>query len=65
MADLTEQVEALQQRVDALEQEVQENRALHRRLAELIDVVTELLVPLAQRDEDRVMELLDRYRESL
>lgn len=65
MADLSEQVQALQQRVEALEHEVQENRALNRRLAELIDVVTELLIPLSQRDDDRVSQLLDRYRESL
>ena len=62
---MTERLEALEQRVASLEREVQENRALNRRLAELIDVVAELLLPLSQRDEERVAELLDRYRETL
>ena len=63
--EMTERLEAIEQRVASLEREVQENRALNRRLAELIDVVAELLLPMSQRDEERVAELLDRYRESL
>jgi hypothetical protein len=43
---------------------VQENRQLNRRVAELTDVVTELLVPLADRDEERARELLASYRET-
>ena len=65
MAEMTERLREMEQRVASLEREVQENRALNRRLAELIDVVTELLLPMSQRDEDRVAELLDRYRETL
>jgi len=49
----------LEQRVAELEDEVQEARRLHRRLAELTDVVEELLVPVALRDEDRVRAFLD------
>jgi hypothetical protein len=49
-------------RVAALEEAVQDNRALNVRLAELTDVVTELLVPLADRDEDKARELLADYR---
>ena len=60
--EMTERLEAIEQRVASLEREVQENRALNRRLAELIDVVAELLLPMSQRDEERVAELLDRYR---
>ncbi|WP_395656136.1 DUF6752 domain-containing protein [Nocardioides sp.] len=44
----------LQARVEALEEEMQEARRLNRRLAELMDVVEELLVPLSQRDQARV-----------
>ncbi len=55
----------LHQRVDALEQEVQECRALNLRVAELTDLVTELLVPIAQRDEDKLGELLTRYQSRL
>lgn len=55
----------LRRRVKALEDDVQECRALNLRLAELTDLVTELLVPLSQRDEDKVNELLARYQDSL
>jgi cytidyltransferase-like protein len=48
-----------------LEAEVQENRQLHRRVAELTDVVAELLLPVADRDEERVTELLAAYRARL
>lgn len=49
-------------RLSALEDEVQENRQLNRRIAELTDVVTELLIPVADRDEEKVAELLAAYR---
>lgn len=52
-------------RLAALEAEVQENRQLNRRIAELTDVVAELLVPLAERDETRARELLAEYRVSI
>lgn len=52
-------------RLAALEAEVQENRQLNRRIAELIDVVAELLVPIDDRDEERVRELLAQYRSAL
>ena len=59
-----EGVDALRERVAELESEVQECRQLNLRLAELTDVVQELLVPLAQRDETRLaaaVERLDKY----
>ncbi len=49
-------------RLDALEAEVQENRRLNRRIAELTDLVTELVVPLARREDAEVDEILARYR---
>jgi hypothetical protein len=52
-------------RLAALEAEVQENRQLNRRIAELTDVVGELLLPIADRDEVRVRELLAAYRAGL
>ncbi len=55
----------LRRRVADLEDEMQESRRLNRRLAELTDIVQELLVPLAQRDEEKVREYLDRYSNSL
>ena len=55
----------LQRRVEELEAEVQECRAVNLRVAELVDVVTELLVPLAQGDEAKAQALLERYHGSL
>lgn len=49
-------------RLRALEDEVQELRQLNRRIAELTDVVAELLVPIQDRDEAAVQEVLERYR---
>ena len=59
------EIAELRRRVAELESEIQESRRLNRRLAELTDVVQELLVPLAQRDEAKVREYLDRYSTSL
>lgn len=55
----------LRRRVHTLEEEMQEARRLNRRLAELTDIVQELLVPLSQRDEGKVNEYLQRYSSSL
>jgi hypothetical protein len=56
---------ALRRRVTELEDEIQECRRLNVRLAELTDIVQELLVPLAERDEAKVRERLDRYAAGL
>lgn len=62
---LQDEVAVLRDQMTSLKAELNDNRALHRRLAELTDVVTELCIPLAERDETRVAEVLDRYRDSL
>ena len=49
-----QEVAALRRRVGELESEMQQARRLNRRLAELTDIVQELLVPLAERDESKV-----------
>ena len=59
------QVEELRERVAVLEDEVQECRQLNLRLAELTDVVQELLLPVAQRDEARITEVMERYTKNL
>ncbi|HWL99910.1 MAG TPA: DUF6752 domain-containing protein [Nocardioidaceae bacterium] len=51
-------------RVDRLEREVQETRRLHQRLAELTDVVAEVLVPAADRDEDKIRATLAKYNQT-
>jgi hypothetical protein len=58
-------VRRLEQRVADLEADMTEMRRHHLRLAELADVVQELLVPLASRDEEKVQDALERFRKSL
>jgi TolA-binding protein len=67
LASLTgvdEELRTLRGRVERLEREVQESRRLHQRLAELTDVVTEILVPAADRQDDRIRELLEKYNKT-
>ncbi len=52
-------------RIAVLEAELQEQRQLNRRIAELTDVVAELLVPLARHDQAAVDGILVRYRGSI
>jgi hypothetical protein len=52
--------DALLDRIKKLEREVQECRQLNSRLADVVDVVTELLVPALDRDDVRVAEALAR-----
>ena len=55
----------LRERVAELEREIQESRRLNMRVAELLDLVEELLVPMAQRDEEKVRRYLDSHSSSL
>ena len=58
-------LEELTARVAILEEEVREARRQQLRLAELTDVVQELLLPVSQRDQAKVDELLERYAAQL
>lgn len=58
-------VRRLEERVRDLEADVAEMRQHQLRLAELADVVSELLVPASQRDEAAVVEAVERFRKSL
>jgi uncharacterized coiled-coil protein SlyX len=49
----------LSARVDELEEELMQQRVLNRRIAELADVVAELLIPAVDRDEARLTALLE------
>ena len=63
--DLAAEMDRLAARLHALEEEVQESRRLNRRVAELTDVVQELLLPLSQRDEEKTRQALERYSSRL
>ena len=52
-------------RIEELEAEVQENRNLNLRVAELVDLVQELLIPLASQDRDRIDAALAKFQRSL
>ena len=56
---------SLDARVAALEEAVEENRRLNQRLADVVDVVTEVLVPAVDRDDERLKAALKRLNETL
>jgi hypothetical protein len=58
-------IERLEQRVADLEADLTELRRHQLRLAEIADVVQELLVPMASRDEAAIREAIERFQESL
>ena len=57
--------EELARRVEALEADVLELRRHNVRLAEIADVVQELLVPLSSRDQARIDEAIEKFSKSL
>lgn len=59
------EVEDLQERVAALESEIQELRRMNVRLAELVDVVQELMYPVAKRDEAALDAAFEKFQRSL
>ena len=60
-----EKLDKLERRVADLESDLTELRRHQLRLAELVDVVQELLVPVASRDEAAVQRAIERFQESL
>ncbi|MFL6060352.1 MAG: DUF6752 domain-containing protein [Marmoricola sp.] len=58
-------VDELFARIAELEAEVQENRNLNVRVAELVDLVAELMVPVASQDRERIEEALAKFERSL
>lgn len=65
LADQQRTIGRLRRRIEEVEAEMQECRALNRRIAELTDIVQELLVPAARRDTDKLDDLLARYADRL
>ena len=60
-----EALERLEQRVSDLEADLTQLRRHHLRLAEIADVVQELLVPMASRDEEAIEAAIKRFQEAL
>ncbi len=65
LRDQHHRLEEQAERISQLEEEVQELRRLNVRLAQLTDVVEELLLPVASRDEEKLAELLKKYSRAL
>jgi hypothetical protein len=64
-ARITRRDDDLERRVEGLEADVLELRRHHVRLAEIADVVQELLVPLASRDQARIDAAIEKFSQSL
>ena len=62
---LPNEMDHLRDRIARLEEELRESRRHQQRLAELTDVVQELLLPVSQRDQERVDEVLAKYVDHL
>lgn len=58
-------IEELTGRVAELEAEVQECRGLSRRIAEVTDLVAEVLLPAVHRDDEELRRRLEAYAEKL
>ena len=65
LAEQRDRAEGYRHRIETLEVESHDARQLQQRVAELTDIVQELLLPAADRDEDRLAELRQRYTSSL
>jgi hypothetical protein len=57
-------IAVLEAQVGELIGSVEENRRLNERLSDVLDVVTELLVPAADRDNPRVEAALEQLEKS-
>jgi hypothetical protein len=58
-------VDELYTRIAELEAAVEENRNLSLRVAELVDLVQELLIPVASQDRERIDAALAKFQRSL
>lgn len=58
-------LQRLEERIQDLEADVVQLRRHNLRLAEITDVVQELLVPVAARDEAAIQDAIARFQESL
>jgi hypothetical protein len=54
-----DRIARLEAEIAELHESVEENRRLNERLSDVLDVITELLVPAVDRDDARLREALD------
>lgn len=59
--DLSEQVAKLEQRVEELDADLLDARTQGRRIGEISDLVTELLVSEASRRDPEFQRIVDKY----
>jgi hypothetical protein len=59
-----DRISKLEAQVAELMSSVAENRRLNERLSDVLDVMTELLVPAVDRDDERLKEALDSLGKS-
>ena len=60
-----DRLDELQQRLEELQVEVQECRQLNIRLAEVTDLVEQLLLPMAAQDQEKIAAAAEKYTKSL
>ena len=60
-----DRLDELQQRIEELEAEVQECRQLNIRLAEVTDLVEQLLLPIAAQDQEKIAAAVEKYTRTL
>jgi hypothetical protein len=59
----SERISRLEAEVAELQESVEESRRLNERLSDVLDVVTELLVPAVDRDDERVKDALEKLQQ--
>ena len=62
VGDNTARIRKLEEQVAELMDSVEENRRLNERLSDVLDVLTELLVPAVDRDDARLEEALAKVQ---
>jgi small-conductance mechanosensitive channel len=60
-----DRLDELQQRLEELSAEVQECRQLNIRLAEITDLVEQLLLPIAAQDQDKIAAAVEKYTRTI
>ena len=60
-----DQLAALERQLRSLEAEVQECRQLNIRLAEVTDLVEQLLLPMAAQDQEKIAAAVEKYSRTI